>query len=76
MNVREQVFDLIRLILKHQGLPEVEFGLESELYDEGIGLDSMCVAELSALLEKKFGKDPYTSGQRPRLVNDVVAFYD
>ncbi len=76
MNVQEQVFDLIRLILKHQGLPQVEFDLESELYDEGIGLDSMCVAELSALLEKKFGRDPYTSGQQPRRVNDVVAFYD
>ena len=76
MSVQEQIFELIRLILKHQGLPEATFGLESELYDDGIGLDSMCVAELSAMLEKKFGKDPYTSGQLPRLVSDVVAFYD
>ena len=36
----------------------------------------MCVAELSAVLEKKYGQDPYTSGLLPETVRDLVEFYE
>jgi acyl carrier protein len=69
------VIDMIQTILRHQSLPEVDVTPGSELYDDGIGLDSLCVAELSAMLEKAYGKDPYTSKILPGTVGDIIAFY-
>jgi acyl carrier protein len=71
-----RIVELIGLVLRHQGLAETEVTPDSELYDEGIGLDSMCVAELSALLEKEYGHEPYTSGLMPGTVADIIGFYE
>ena len=76
MSVEDTVIAAIRRILKRQGFPETEVALDSKLYGEGIGLDSMSVAELSAALEKTYGKDPYTSGEDPQSVRDIVEFYE
>jgi len=70
-----EVIEMIKTILKHQAMPPVEVEISSELYDDGIGLDSLCVAELSAMLEKAYGSDPYTSKIMPRTVSDIVSFY-
>jgi acyl carrier protein len=50
--------------------------LDSSLYSEGVGLDSLDVAELSAVLEDEFGSDPFSVGLMPETVGDIVAFYD
>ena len=76
MNTESDIVSMIKTIRKHQGFRDDEFELDSPLYDDGIGLDSLCVAELSAMLEKKYGKDPYTSGTLPLTVRDIVSFYD
>jgi acyl carrier protein len=70
-----EIIAMIQTILKHQAMPPTDVTLASELYDDGIGLDSLCVAELSAVLEKTYGSDPYTSKQMPRTVSDIVSFY-
>jgi acyl carrier protein len=70
-----EVIEMIKTILKHQAMPVTEVKTSSELYDDGIGLDSLCVAELSAMLEKAYGRDPYTSNVMPRTVSDIVSFY-
>lgn len=75
MDINSEIVEIIKTIRKHQGIRDDEFDLDSELYDTGLGLDSLCVAELSAVLEKKYGKDPYTSGSLPRTVRDIVNFY-
>ena len=56
-------------------MPFDKVELSSQLYDEGLGIDSLSAAELSAALEKSFGKDPYTSGQLPHTVGEIVDFY-
>ncbi len=76
MNKEAEIIEMIQTILKHQGLPEVEVSANSELYDEGIGMDSLCVAEFSSMLEKAYGKDPYTSKVLPNTVQEVISFYD
>ena len=49
---------------------------ETELWGEGIGLDSLEAAELSAMLEDEFGTDPFSAGgDLPEKIGDVVAFY-
>jgi acyl carrier protein len=50
--------------------------LDVSLYSEGIGLDSLDVAELSAVLEDEFGMDPFSNGLMPETIGDIVAFYD
>lgn len=45
------------------------------LFSDGLALDSLEVAELAALLEDDFGTDPYTAGETPETIGQVVAFY-
>jgi acyl carrier protein len=46
------------------------------LWGEGLELDSLEAAELSALLEDAFGSDPFSEGgDLPETVGDLVAFY-
>ena len=76
MTVENEIVVIIRTIRKHQGFLDEDITLESALYDEGLGLDSLCVAELSSMLEKSYGKDPYTSKVLPQTVGDIVDFYN
>lgn len=75
LSTEAEIIAIIQEILKHQAFPETEVTADSPLYDEGVGLDSLCVAELSAILEKRYGKDPYTSGVMPQSVGDIISFY-
>ncbi|MCW2786700.1 MAG: hypothetical protein JWP74_3217 [Marmoricola sp.] len=45
------------------------------LYADGIGLDSLETAELSAILEDEHGTDPFNDGEMPETVGDILAFY-
>jgi acyl carrier protein len=47
----------------------------TQLYAEGIGLDSIETAELSAILEDEFGSDPYTADEMPQTLGDIFRFY-
>ena len=53
-----------------------DVALDSSLFSEGVGLDSLDVAELSAVLEDEFGSDPFSTGLMPETIGDIVAFYD
>jgi acyl carrier protein len=52
----------------------VDFDVSSDLYDD-LELDSLDVAELSAVLEDDLGHDPYSDGQLPRTVAEVINYY-
>ncbi len=75
MSLQTEIIEIISTIITNQRLAKVEVLPASNLYDDGLGLDSLCVAELSATLEKKYGKDPYTSGVLPQTILDIVDFY-
>ena len=45
------------------------------LYADGIGLDSLETAELSAILEDELGSDPFSEADMPETVGDILAFY-
>ncbi|HEX4434810.1 MAG TPA: acyl carrier protein [Acidimicrobiales bacterium] len=46
------------------------------LWGDGLGLDSLEAAELSAMLEDEFGSDPFSAGgDLPEKVGDIVLFY-
>lgn len=49
---------------------------ETPLYGDGLGLDSLEAAELSALLEDELGSDPFSAGgDMPETVGNILAFY-
>jgi acyl carrier protein len=46
------------------------------LWGNGLELDSLEAAELSAMLEDAFGTDPFSAGgEMPERVGDILAFY-
>jgi acyl carrier protein len=57
-------------------LKPADLAPDTQLYAEGIGLDSLETAELSALLEDEFGADPFSSEEMPQTVGEILAFYD
>ena len=52
-----------------------EADLETALFADGLGLDSLETAELSAILEDDHGSDPFNDGELPQTVGDILSFY-
>ena len=49
--------------------------LDTPLFADGIGLDSLETAELSAVLEDELGQDPFSEGDMPQTLAAVLDFY-
>lgn len=64
----------ITMLLARRAADDVTITPESAI-TEDLGLDSLEVAELSAILEDDLGSDPYSEGIVPRTVGELVAFY-
>jgi acyl carrier protein len=54
---------------------QAEFDASTSLYGEGLGLDSLEVAELSVLLEDTLGSDPFSEGREITEIGQVLDFY-
>lgn len=52
-----------------------DFTPDMPLYADGVGLDSLETAELSALLEDNHGSDPFSSGTMPQTLREILGFY-
>lgn len=50
--------------------------LDTPLFAEGIGLDSLETAELSAILEDELGHDPFSEGSMPQTVGEILDYYE
>ena len=71
------VFETIDRLLNERednGEPRPAVALQSDLLED-LGLDSMEIAELSAILEDTFGSDPYTEGLMPVTVQELIAYF-
>jgi acyl carrier protein len=53
--------------------PDVD--VDTPLFAEGLRLDSLETAELSAVLEDALGQDPFSDGDMPQTVAEVLDFY-
>ena len=74
-DVLTTVLDIVRSLLQRRSDEPAEVAAAADLFDD-IDLDSLEVAELSALLEERYGTDPYSAGLVPRTAAEVAAFYD
>ena len=50
--------------------------LDTPLFGEGLGLDSLETAELSATLEDEVGTDPFSAGLMPETLGEILDFYE
>lgn len=76
MGNEARVLRVMKTLLERRKLPTATLAPDSPLYRDGLGLDSLGAAELSVMLEMEFQTDPYTEGEVPRSVADVIRFYD
>lgn len=65
----------LREFLRRANKGDVAYTRETRLYADGIGLDSLATAELSAVLEDELGTDPFSDGDMPQTVGDIYDFY-
>ncbi len=72
----ENIRDMLRTVLAYREVSGLELPLESSLYETGIGLDSLDTAAFSSMLEAEFGIDPYSAGDFPETLADVLSFYE
>jgi acyl carrier protein len=71
---RTQAEQTLQAFLKRASKPtEVEAG--TLLFGDGLGLDSLETAELSAQLEDDLGTDPFSEGLLPETVGELLDFY-
>jgi acyl carrier protein len=75
-DAEQTILNALQVLLARRKNGGVTVSLESDITDD-LELDSLEVAEFSAVLEDDLGSDPYTAGvlPLPRTVGDVVAFY-
>ena len=72
---RADVEQTVRSFLDRAHKPVEVLTDGTPLYADGIGLDSLETAELSAVLEDAFGSDPFQGATMPQTVGDILAFY-
>lgn len=73
--MQTKVIKVISSLLERADKLDVEVTLESQLHGDGLGLDSLESAELSAVLEDEFGSDPFSAGLMPETVDEIAGFY-
>lgn len=75
MSVETRVIEVVRSLLARYARTD-PVTPHTRLYADGLGLDSLGAAELSTMLEMAFGRDPYSAGQIPRGVDEIIRFYE
>lgn len=77
--VAETIYQIIRQVIRYRDSEAdgVHVSDATRLYEapDGLGLDSLEIAALSAGLEGRFGHDPYTAGVFPQTFGELVSYY-
>jgi acyl carrier protein len=73
-NTGHVVVGALQSLLKRRKHSDTAVSIDADLYGD-LGLDSLDVAEFSAVLEDDLGRDPYSEGLVPRTVGEVIEFY-
>jgi acyl carrier protein len=69
------IMSIVTTLLERSDKGEVAVALDTAIHGDGLGLDSLETAELSAMLEDEFGTDPFGAGLMPETVGEIVDFY-
>lgn len=74
-DVQNSVVSVIESLLERSDKSDITVTMDTPLHGDGLSLDSLETAELSAILEDELGSDPFGAGQMPETVGEIVAFY-
>lgn len=74
MSDSDRVISTVRKFLRLHKKDDA-VALDTPLFADGVGLDSLQTAELSAVLEDELGRDPFSAGEMPQSIDEIVAFY-
>jgi acyl carrier protein len=74
VKAEQLILGTIGELLERRGARGIEVRPESKLTAD-LGLDSLELAELSAVLEDELGNDPYSDGIVPETVAELVSYY-
>ena len=74
-NPRSRAEQAIRAFLQRSD-KDADATLDTPLFGEGLGLDSLETAELSATLEDEVGTDPFSAGLMPETLGEILDFYE
>ncbi|MEZ0579759.1 phosphopantetheine-binding protein [Nocardioides sp. MH1] len=69
------ILAIVTSLLERSDKGDVAVALDTAIHGDGLGLDSLETAELSAMLEDEFGNDPFGAGLMPETVGEIVDFY-
>lgn len=71
---RDRASEVVRTFLQ-RAKKDSEAQESVALFADGLELDSLETAELSALLEDEFGRDPFSEGDMPETLAEVLDYY-
>jgi acyl carrier protein len=74
-DIRKKTERIILEILAKKGTLREALSVENDLQSD-LGMDSLDLAELSVMLEREFGKDPYSKGIFPRNLGQLLDYYE
>ncbi len=74
-DVQSSIMAMIQGLLERTDKGDIDVTMETLIHGDGLGLDSLETAELSAILEDEFGTDPFGAGLMPETVAEIVGFY-
>ena len=74
-DVQSSILEMIKSLLERTDKGDIAVTMDTQIHGDGLGLDSLETAELSAILEDEFGTDPFGAGQMPETVAEIVEFY-
>jgi acyl carrier protein len=69
------ILGAIETLLARRGAAGIAITPESKLTAD-LGMDSLELAELSAVLEDELGHDPYSEGIVPETVAELIGYYE
>jgi acyl carrier protein len=76
IDINDAVLKAIKTVLE-QKQESTKIKADKELsLTQDLGFNSLDLAQFSALLEDTFGVDPYTEGEVPQTLKEVVSYYN
>ncbi|WP_188111227.1 phosphopantetheine-binding protein [Nocardioides antri] len=73
--MQSTIVTVIEQLLERSNKSDIQVSLDSPIHGDGLGLDSLETAELSAILEDEFGTDPFGAGLMPETVAEIADYY-
>ena len=75
-DVQDSIVKIIESLLEGSDRSGTTIAMDTLLHgEEGLAFDSLQTAELSATLEDELGTDPFSAGEMPETVGQLIAFY-